>query len=179
MWPHQFISWWVRCAASKWCCSEVFVWGSCEYVMISPWHLCEIKFFTGMSVISFQTHFYLHYANDLFLKKEMVIRHHPTQCHAELPTPRPQFISVNPEQCTWIPWNLSFHYILFHEKRLQAMLWRQSQFTPKMKANAVPRLLSSLVWIDQYNECDGMTTFMEFMLPVIIDMPSRVSFHIL
>ena len=28
----------------------------------------------------------------------------------------------------------------------------QSQFTPKMKANAVPRLLSSLVWIDQYNE---------------------------
>ena len=26
---------------------------------------------------------------------------------------------------------------------------RQSQFTPKMKANAVPRLLSSLVWIDQ------------------------------
>ena len=27
----------------------------------------------------------------------------------------------------------------------------QSQFTPKMKANAVPRLLSSLVWIDQYN----------------------------
>ena len=29
---------------------------------------------------------------------------------------------------------------------------RQSQFTPKMKANAVPRLLSSLVWIDQCNE---------------------------
>ena len=40
---------------------------------------------------------------------------------------------------------------------------RQSQFTPKMKANAVPRLLSSLVWIDQYNECNGMTSFMEFM----------------
>ena len=37
--------------------------------------------------------------------------------------------------------------------------WRQSQFTPKMKANAVPRLLSSLVWIDQYNECNGMTSF--------------------
>ena len=29
---------------------------------------------------------------------------------------------------------------------------RQSQFTPKMKANVVPRLLSSLVCIDQYNE---------------------------
>ena len=27
-----------------------------------------------------------------------------------------------------------------------------SQFTPKVKANVVPRLLSSLVWIDQYNE---------------------------
>ena len=30
----------------------------------------------------------------------------------------------------------------------------QSQFTPKMKANAVSRLLSSLVWIDQYTEYD-------------------------
>ena len=30
---------------------------------------------------------------------------------------------------------------------------RLSQFTPKMKANAVSRLLSSLVWIDLYNEC--------------------------
>ena len=40
---------------------------------------------------------------------------------------------------------------------------RQSQFTPKMKANAVPHLLSSLVWIDQYNECNRMTSFMEFM----------------
>ena len=40
---------------------------------------------------------------------------------------------------------------------------RQSKFTPKMKANTVPHLLSSLVWIDQYNECNGMTSFMEFM----------------
>ena len=40
----------------------------------------------------------------------------------------------------------------------------QSQFTPKMKTNAVPRLLSSLVWIDQYNECNGMTSFMEFII---------------
>ena len=39
---------------------------------------------------------------------------------------------------------------------------RQSQFTPKMKANAVLHLLSSLVWIDQYNECNGMISFMEF-----------------
>ena len=40
---------------------------------------------------------------------------------------------------------------------------RQSQFTPKMTANAVPRLLSSLVWIDQYNQCNGITSFMKFM----------------
>ena len=37
----------------------------------------------------------------------------------------------------WIPWNLLFRYIQC-----------SSQFTPKMKANAKPRLLSSLVWID-------------------------------
>ena len=40
---------------------------------------------------------------------------------------------------------------------------RQSQFTPKMKTNAVPRLLSSLVWIDHYNECNGITSFIEFI----------------
>ena len=52
------------------------------------------------------------------------------------------------------------------------------QFTPKMKANANPRLLSSLVWIDSgvvvsqhrlesfFHEirCSGMTSFMEFMI---------------
>ena len=68
--------------------------------------------------------------------------------------------------CSWIPWKLSFRYILFHEKKTPndaVTPQRQSQFTPKMKANAVPRLLSSLVWIDQYNECIGMTSFMEFM----------------
>ena len=32
-----------------------------------------------------------------------------------------------------------------------------------MKANAVSRLLSCLLWIDHYNECSGMTSFMEFM----------------
>ena len=38
---------------------------------------------------------------------------------------------------TWLPWNLSFRYIHC-----------TGQFTPKMKANAVRCLLSSLVWID-------------------------------
>ena len=66
----------------------------------------------------------------------------------------------------WIPWKSSFRYILFHKKKTPndaVMPQRQSQFTPKMKANAVSRLLSSLVWIDHYNECNGMTSFMEFM----------------
>ena len=67
---------------------------------------------------------------------------------------------------TWIPWNLSFRYIHC-----------AGQFTPKMKANAEPRLLSCLVWIDSgvvvsqprlesfFREvrCNGMTSFMEFM----------------
>ena len=67
---------------------------------------------------------------------------------------------------SWNPWNLSIRYILFQEKKTpndDVTPQRQSQFTPKMKANAVPRLLSSLVWIDQYNKCSGMTSFMEFM----------------
>ena len=46
-----------------------------------------------------------------------------------------------PQHClknlSWIPWNLSFRYIHC-----------TGQFTPKMKANAKPRLLPSLVWID-------------------------------
>ena len=44
---------------------------------------------------------------------------------------------------------------------------RQSQFTPKMKTNVVPCLLSSLVWIDQYNACNRLTNFMELMCWVI------------
>ena len=61
-------------------------------------------------------------------------------------------------------------YIIIHEKKTPndaVTPQRQSRFTPKMKANAVPRLLSSLVWIDQYNECNGMTSFIESMLRAI------------
>ena len=49
-----------------------------------------------------------------------------------------------------IPWNLSFCFI-FHEKKTPndaVTPQRQSQFTPKMEAKAVSRLLSSLVWIN-------------------------------
>ena len=44
---------------------------------------------------------------------------------------------VGQRTASWIQWNLSFRYIHC-----------TGQFTPKMKANAEPRLLSSLVWID-------------------------------
>ena len=65
----------------------------------------------------------------------------------------------------WIPWNLSFRYIHC-----------TGQFTPKMKANAELRLLTSLVWIDSgvvvsqhcleffpLHKYNGMTSSMEFM----------------
>ena len=59
---------------------------------------------------------------------------------------------------------IPLHFILRRKTPNDAVTpQRQSQFTPKMKANAVPRLLSSLVRIDHYNECNGMTSFMEFM----------------
>ena len=67
---------------------------------------------------------------------------------------------------SWIPIKLviSLHLLSWKKTPNDAVTpKRQSQFTPKMKANAVPRLLSSLVWIDQYSERNGMTSFMEFM----------------
>ena len=59
---------------------------------------------------------------------------------------------------------IPLHFISWKKTPTDAVTpQHQSQFTPKMKANAVPRLLSSLVWIDQYNECNGMIGFIEFM----------------
>ena len=59
---------------------------------------------------------------------------------------------------------IPLHLISWKKTPNDAVTWqRQSQFTPKMKANAIPRLLSSLVWIDQQNQCSGMTSCMEFM----------------
>ena len=76
----------------------------------------------------------------------------------------------------------------FHEKKTPndaVTPQGQSQFTPKTKANAVPRLLSSLVWIDwRYGvtasfgvffheiKCNGMTSFIEFMFT-----PMRLSMN--
>ena len=78
--------------------------------------------------------------------------------HTQLNTPTRNPMRSNLRQLeqniiTWIPWTPND----------AVTPQRQSQFTPKMKANAVSRLLSSLVWIDHYNQCNGMTSFMEFM----------------
>ena len=69
-------------------------------------------------------------------------------------------------RASWIPWRLSFHFILFHDNKTPndaVTPQHQSQFTPKMKENVILHLLSSLVWINQYNECNRMTSLMEFM----------------
>ena len=92
-----------------------------------------------------------------------------TSCGKMESTPL-MFSQATKQVYTWIPWNLiviSLH--LFHEKRLQTMLWHHnvrvnSHERWKQTHLMVPRLLSSLVWIDQYNECNGMTSFMEFMI---------------
>ena len=75
---------------------------------------------------------------------------------------------------TWIPSKLVIpscfiswktHFLMLagsgsYQKMTRAV--NQSQFTPKMKANAVSRLLSSLVWIDQYHECNRLTALILF-----------------
>ena len=96
---------------------------------------------------------------------------HMLWCHKSLIVLLSQPMSI-----TRIPWNLSFRYIHC-----------TGQFTPKMKANAEPRLLSSLVWIDSgvvvsqhrlesffhQMKCNGMTSFMEFMLVLYRWSPNR------
>ena len=74
---------------------------------------------------------------------------------------------------------ISAHFISWKKTPNDAVAQQHlSQFTPKMKANAQPRLLSSLVRIDfgvvvsqhrlesffQEIKRNGMTSFMEFML---------------
>ena len=54
----------------------------------------------------------------------------------------------------------------------------QSQFTPKMKANAVPRLLSSLVWIDQYNECNEVSWNSWFTQKALLCNSTFLSAHV-
>ena len=70
------------------------------------------------------------------------------------------------------------HFISWQKTPNDAVTQRQSQFTPKMKANAESRLLSSLVWIDQYNECNRMTSFMKFMNYAEVLKPSILVFGV-
>ena len=79
----------------------------------------------------------------------------------QLSTPKGWLVFIT----SWNPRNLSFRHVLFHEwthflilagsafyqiwlGQLTDCTHCTGQFTPKMKANAKPRLLSSLVWID-------------------------------
>ena len=81
--------------------------------------------------------------------------------------------TVNPEQYNRHEFHETCHSDTFYFRKKKktpndaVTPQPQSQFTPKMKANAVSRLLSSLVWIDQYNECNRMTSFMEFMISFV------------
>ena len=80
---------------------------------------------------------------------------------------------------SWNPWNLWFLCFIswknsFSDISRECILYqiwlgrltdctdRNGQFTPKMKANAVSRLLSSLVWIDHCNECNRLTALIIF-----------------
>ena len=82
---------------------------------------------------------------------------------------------------TWTEPRSSYNYHVpheFHDTCHSVNIHCTGQFTPKMKANAEPRLLSSLVWIDsdvevsqhrlescfQEIKCNGKTSFMEFMI---------------
>ena len=60
---------------------------------------------------------------------------------------------------------IPLHFILW-KKRLQTMLWHHNvrvNSHQRWKQTAVQHLRSSLVWIDHYNQCNGMRSFMEFM----------------
>ena len=61
-----------------------------------------------------------------------------------------------------IPWNLSFRYIHC-----------TGQFTPKMKANAEPHLLSSLVWIDS-----GIVVSQHLLESLVIHICHNAVIHI-
>ena len=102
---------------------------------------------------------------------------------SRIPCPVPEALNGN-VLMLWKLWSKDIWFVLLFSQNMNAMKiviplhfisWkktpndavtpqRHSQFTPKMKANAESRLLSSLEWIDKYNECNGKTTFMEFML---------------
>ena len=69
---------------------------------------------------------------------------------------------VKYQDFSWIPWNLSFRYIHC-----------TGQFTPKMKANAEPRSLSSLVWIDS-----GVVVSQHYLESFFMEFMMWLSFHL-
>ena len=67
---------------------------------------------------------------------------------------------------SWIPWNLSFRYMLFHEKdskRCNDTTTPESIHTKdESKRGSAFAFIFGVNW-PVYNECNGMTSFMEFM----------------
>ena len=64
----------------------------------------------------------------------------------------------------WIPWNLSFCYTLFHEKKV--IFWYQQEvyFTKYIISGTMHFLLISENAFCHEMKCNGMTSFMEFMV---------------
>ena len=80
------------------------------------------------------------------------------------------------QHSTWIPWNLSFHYILFFEKRIQMMLWHHNA-----RVNSYQRWKQTRIrvcfhlWCELTNamRCNGMTSFMKFLLSFPLNMATH------
>ena len=77
--------------------------------------------------------------------------------------------------CTWIPGNLSFRYILFHEKN-PFLISAGSALLPSMiNAVTVPIIFGKTHFLlisenEFYHEikCNGITSFMEFMIEAFL-----------
>ena len=68
---------------------------------------------------------------------------------------------------SWIPWNLSFSYILFHEKRLQTTLWHLiARVNSHQRWKQTRNRVYFHLWCELTStmRCNGMTSFMEFMI---------------
>ena len=96
------------------------------------WAVTCMRFSSILYLMDHKGHFSLRVNHQPKNQFAMIV---PSIC--PFPVSMPGDMTCLGRNIAWIPWNLSFHYIHC-----------TGQFTPKMKANAEPHLLSSLVWID-------------------------------
>ena len=76
------------------------------------------------------------------------------------------FLARRDDIFAWIPWNSSFRYILFHEKRLQTMLWHHNARVNSHQRWKQTRFRVCFhLWCELTNtmRCNGMTNIMEFI----------------